>query len=142
MRTGYRKTEKGQGEIQQKTLGLSLKHRTLLLLCDGKRVEDELLQATAGIGCCVADMQTLLTLGCIEAVALPSPRQSSSAPATPVRVNSGAPQQSEVLNALARSGMPEIQVDLPEEAWLGLNELPAAAPAPSGWRGAKSLKFF
>jgi hypothetical protein len=144
MQTGYRKTEKGQSEIQQKTLGLSLKQRTLLLLCDGKRPQTELLQATAGIGCGTADLQTLLDLGCIEAFPLSSPR-TNSAPTGATRANNGASQQTDVLSALARSGMPDIRIELPEEAWLGLNELPAAAAAPapsSGWRSAKSLKFF
>jgi hypothetical protein len=89
MATIYRKTEKGQTEIETRLFRLLPRLRTALILVDGHRNDAELAKLIPGDP--VASLQTLLADGFIEVVAIveqrlvPRPQEpagrSTSAPA-------------------------------------------------------------
>lgn len=62
----YAKTDAGQEVIKTRSVSLSPRQRTLLLLCDGKRDEAQLLRDTAGLGVTLQDLAALLSLGLIS----------------------------------------------------------------------------
>ena len=68
MATIYRKTEKGQTEIETRLFRLLPRLRTALILVDGHRNDSELAKLIPGDP--VASLQTLLTDGFIEVVAI------------------------------------------------------------------------
>jgi hypothetical protein len=68
MATIYRKTEKGQTEIETRLFRLLPRLRTALILVDGHRNDNELAKLIPGDP--VASLQTLLTDGFIEVVAI------------------------------------------------------------------------
>ena len=63
----YAKTEAGQSVIKTRSVVLSPRQRTLLLLCDGRRDASQLLQETAGLGVTAPDLQDLLDRGLVQA---------------------------------------------------------------------------
>lgn len=144
MPRSYRKTDKGQAVIQQRLPGLTPRQRTLLLLCDGKRPTTELLQATAGLGCDEGDLAALLQQGCVEVVVLATPAPPPSRPvpvAAAPAAESAAVRRTDPLAGLARAGIPQLTVDVPDEALFGANELHthAAAKAPAADRMRRLL---
>jgi hypothetical protein len=86
MATIFRKTSKGQTEIETRALKLAPRFRSLLILVDGRRSDEELLRLMPQAG---ADaLAALAEGGFIEAIgvtAAPAPRSSSppAAPAAP-----------------------------------------------------------
>jgi hypothetical protein len=98
MATIYRKTTKGQQEVETRALKLAPKFRSLLIMVDGKRSDDELrrmLPQTEENG-----LEALAAAGCIEAIAVTAdPRPglraagAASPPASmaPVATPSGSP---------------------------------------------------
>ena len=64
MATIYRKTAKGQAEIESRTLKLAPRFRTVLIMVDGRRTDEEILRQTpAGAGDALA---ALLSAGLVE----------------------------------------------------------------------------
>ena len=85
MATIYRKTGKGQHEIETRALRLAPRFRGLLILVDGRRSDAELLQLVPAAG--LEALEALSTLGLIEAIgvtpeAKPEARARPEAPAT------------------------------------------------------------
>lgn len=74
MSTVYRKTERGQHEIETRELRIPPRLRTALILVDGKRDDTQL----AGLipGDAPQTLQTLAEMGLIEAIAVAAPRPS------------------------------------------------------------------
>ncbi len=64
--TIYEKTEKGREEITTRKYHLPLKLRTLLVLVDGEKVSDKLLQAVAPFGLNEESLNELITQGYIR----------------------------------------------------------------------------
>lgn len=79
----HAKTELGQEVIKKRSVALSPRQRTLLLLCDGKRDDEQLMRDTAGLGVTPQDLQALLELGLVclspDSVAPDRPRSVDDA---------------------------------------------------------------
>lgn len=93
MATIYRKTPKGQSEIETRALKLAPRFRSLLILVDGRRSDAELLQLMPAAG---ADgLEALQAGGLIEAIGVTSETPAASArPPAPVAENRPAPAPS------------------------------------------------
>lgn len=61
------KTPAGVAELQQRTLGLSQRHRTVLLLVDGRRSAEEVLALAAQAGVPPACFHELVAQGLVDA---------------------------------------------------------------------------
>lgn len=81
MATVYRKTDKGQAEIETRAHRLVPRLRTALILVDGKRSSDELAGLIANEP--VQTLQTLLEQGFIEAFEVAPPRSTPKPVAAP-----------------------------------------------------------
>jgi hypothetical protein len=79
MATVYRKTDKGQAEIETRAHRLVPRLRTALILVDGKRTGDELAGLIANEP--AQTLQTLLEQGFIEAFEVAPPRSAAKPPA-------------------------------------------------------------
>ena len=90
----YSKTSTGQQVIRDRSVSLTPRQRTTLILVDGKRTMQELLRATSQTGGTAEDLESLVALGLIEApidARPPGPIASSeTAPAS-----DASPQRSE-----------------------------------------------
>lgn len=93
MATIYRKTAKGVQEIETRALKLAPRFRSLLILVDGRRGDDELLRMVASAG--EQGLQALAEGGFIEAIGLTAevppraaPAAAPPAPAAPVQAPS------------------------------------------------------
>lgn len=84
----YRKSIAGQEALARRDPALTMRHRSLLIMVDGKRSAEELGRLTAGAGEFESLMDALSDLGMIEPVAVtpsaPAPATAPSpAPAVP-----------------------------------------------------------
>jgi hypothetical protein len=77
MSTVYRKTEKGQHEIDTRELRIPPRLRTALILVDGKRDDSQLAGLIAGDA--LQTLQALAERGLIEAIAVTAPRPAKLA---------------------------------------------------------------
>ena len=77
----YRKTSKGLTELGTRALKLSPRLRSLLILIDGRRSDDELLRIVPALG--AEGVQALLTEGLIELIGVTNDVAPSSARAEP-----------------------------------------------------------
>ena len=77
--TTYRKTTSGSEAIAARHPGLSQRHRSLLILVDGRRGTRELATLASGFGDVEELLQPLLNQGFIE----PVERKSAAVPTTP-----------------------------------------------------------
>jgi hypothetical protein len=80
MATIYRKTDKGQTEIETRMYRLLPRMRTALILVDGHRNDAELAKLIPGDP--VSTLQSLLADGFIEVLAIVEQRSSARAPAS------------------------------------------------------------
>ena len=110
MTTPPRKTELGQQELKQRSRKLSQRHRTLLLLVDGKRSLGEVLGLAQRAGVEVGYFEELVALGMVEAAGLPAAAES-------------------VASELTDSQVAELEEALPPSAFAALQP-PAPEPAP------------
>jgi len=76
----YRKTDKGQAEIETRAFRLSPRLRTPLIMVDGRRNEDELRKLIPSQP--DETLQALLDQGFIEVIAAPAGARASSEPAS------------------------------------------------------------
>lgn len=89
MATIYRKTVKGQQEIETRALKLNPRLRSLLILVDGRRSDDELVKLMPQAG--QPALQTLLDDGLVEVIGVTSdappraPGPPAARPAAPER---------------------------------------------------------
>lgn len=81
----YAKTSMGQQVIKDRSVPLSPRQRSALIMIDGKRKLDEVLAATAAMGVTREDIEQMASLGLIEATAAPAP-----APAPGAHAGAGA----------------------------------------------------
>jgi hypothetical protein len=88
MATIYRKTAKGVHEIETRALKLAPRFRSLLILVDGRRSDDDLagMVATAGDQA----LQALAEGGFIEAIGMTAEAESASPPRPPTAPKSAA----------------------------------------------------
>jgi hypothetical protein len=79
------KTDKGQDEVRNRTHRLPPRPRALLIIVDGTKVADELVQAATGLGGGPALLESLIKDGFIEEVldAEPAASPDAAAPASP-----------------------------------------------------------
>lgn len=87
----YSKTDLGQQVIKDRSVGLSPKQRSALILFDGKRSTPDVLQATAAMGVTVEDVRHLLDQGLIGIradVAAATPSQAVPEPVAAATVRS------------------------------------------------------
>jgi hypothetical protein len=93
MSTLFRKTAKGQNEVETRANRLPPRLRAALILVDGRRSEDDLAKLVAADAPQV--LRTLLDDGYIEAVLAPAPKPATAAPvAPPAAARPGAPVNS------------------------------------------------
>jgi len=90
MATIYRKTDKGQTEIETRLYRLAPRLRTALILVDGRRAEDELAKLIPGDP--VASLAALLGEGFIEALAQAEVRAPPRPPSA-ARASTASPPQ-------------------------------------------------
>ena len=96
MATIYRKTAKGVQEIETRTLKLAPRFRSLLILVDGRRSDDELMRLVATAG--DQALAALAEGGFIEAIGMtadpePAPRAGAAAPAAALALPAGFEQR-------------------------------------------------
>ncbi|GIZ51233.1 hypothetical protein [Noviherbaspirillum aridicola] len=77
----YDKTDKGREEIASRRYGLSSRLRPLLVMIDGKKAANELLDKVAGLGLGADSLAELADGGYIHAIAQPEPAPPPAAPA-------------------------------------------------------------
>lgn len=82
MATIYRKTDKGQAEIETRLFMLLPRMRTALILVDGRRTETQLARLIPGDP--AASLQALLDEGFIEVATKAEPRSPPPAPPAPL----------------------------------------------------------
>jgi hypothetical protein len=80
------KTALGQTALQNRSLALSPRQRSMFIMFDGKRTVDDVMRATAGLGVTPEDVNHLVSLGVLESHASNAPYASPSAvlAATPI----------------------------------------------------------
>ena len=76
----YTKTTQGQAAFQARSVSLLPKQRSAFILFDGKRSEEDVLRATAGLGVTPDDVRQMVALGLIEARLVATLLESSPAP--------------------------------------------------------------
>ena len=62
----YIKTERGRTALQSRSSILAARHRAAFIMFDGKRSDEDVLQATSGFGFTMVDVEQMLGLGLIE----------------------------------------------------------------------------
>jgi len=82
MATVFSKTEAGQREIRERSLGLSRPARTVLVLADGSRTQEQLLQMVQGAT--PADVTALIDAGLLAASGGTASRSGPSTDAAPL----------------------------------------------------------
>lgn len=60
------KTALGQTALQNRSLALSPRQRSVFIMFDGKRTADDVMKATAGLGVTPEDVNHLVSLGVLE----------------------------------------------------------------------------
>ncbi len=65
------KTALGQTALQNRSLALSPRQRSVFIMFDGKRTVDDVMKATAGLGATPEDVNYLVSLGVLESHASP-----------------------------------------------------------------------
>ena len=78
----FAKTEKGQEEIRSRTYRLQPKPRALLVIVDGKKAAEELIQTATGLGGGPELLESLIKDGFIQEVSGEAPAADKAAPAT------------------------------------------------------------
>lgn len=109
------KTADGMAELAHRTRGLSQRHRTVLLLVDGRRQHEQIMTLALAAGVPPAVFDELLALGLVAAPAEaddPDPVDPTQPPAT-----RGAAAESSLL--------PSVRSLLPESGWSTLSGTPA-----------------
>ncbi|TAG32451.1 MAG: hypothetical protein EAZ34_10500 [Polaromonas sp.] len=96
------KTALGQTALQNRSLALSPRQRSMFIMFDGKRTVDDVMKATAGLGATPEDVNHLVALGVLAsltshvpppAVLAPTPTAATAAAAAPtVGAHAAAPQ--------------------------------------------------
>jgi hypothetical protein len=76
----FAKTEKGQEEIRSRTYRLQPKPRALLVIVDGKKAAEELIQTATGLGGGPELLESLIKDGFIEEVSGEAPAPDKAAP--------------------------------------------------------------
>src|SRR4051812_33461523 len=89
----YSKTSTGQQVIKDRSVSLTPRQRTTLILVDGKRTAQELLRATSQTGGTADDLESLVALGLIAAEIVASPPGTASSEADPAA--DAGPQRSD-----------------------------------------------
>lgn len=62
----YVKTERGRTALQNRSSMLAARHRPAFIMFDGRRSDEDVLQATSGVGFTMVDVEQMLGLGLIE----------------------------------------------------------------------------
>lgn len=144
------KTELGQDELRRRARKLSQRHRTVLLLVDGKRSRDEVVALAQQAGVTAGLFDELVAMGMVEEGAAPAEPEAATQPvpsaAAPTGVDAVAvgllpPAPAPPVAALPPEDEPAVAViaalDLPVLAPLALGEPvldavvpPVSAPAP------------
>lgn len=76
--TIYRKTQKGQQVLKDRSVALLSKQRMAFILFDGRKTLNDIAQATRGIGITPTDIETLIDLELIELVEVTPPETIST----------------------------------------------------------------
>lgn len=67
----YKKTELGQTALHNRALALTPRQRSAFIMFDGKRVVNDVLKATAGLGVTVDDVHHLVSIGLLAEATQP-----------------------------------------------------------------------
>ena len=87
------KTALGQTALQNRSLALSPRQRSVFIMFDGKRTVDDVMKATAGLGATPEDVNHLVSLGVLESHASPPAVLAQTPTAVPaVGTHAAAPQ--------------------------------------------------
>ena len=141
----YTKTTQGQAAFQARSVSLLPKQRSAFILFDGKRSEDEVLRATAGLGVTPDDVKQMVALGLIEARLVATLLDSSSMPVA-TEVTSLNEQELYLRSYLiatrltATLGLRGFRLNLAVEAAGNLNALRQLAPKIEAAIGPEKFK--
>ncbi|MEO5661209.1 MAG: hypothetical protein ABIQ90_15650 [Polaromonas sp.] len=140
----YAKTQSGQSVLQNRSVALTFRQRTALIMFDGKHSSTEVLKATAGMGITQNDVDHLVAQGMLALVAgaPPSPAAVQADPAVavpaPVPAAPEAPSENAQAHYLkaypiatrltAGLGLRGFMLNLAVEAASDLDKLQALAP--------------
>ncbi|WP_295645752.1 hypothetical protein [uncultured Methylibium sp.] len=128
------KTELGQDELRRRTRKLGQRHRTVLLLVDGKRSRDEVVALAQQAGVTAGYFDELVAMGLVEVAApaaepepaTPPPLSAAPAPVDPVAVElAPAPPPA----PLVAEALPEEE---PAMAVIAAIDLPVLTPLARG----------
>lgn len=136
------KTELGQDELRRRTRKLSQRHRTVLLLVDGKRSRDEVVALARQAGVAASFFDELVAMGMVEVAAIePAPVPPAPAPvvtpiSAPVPLADELPEPAAEAVAAASAPPPEEE---PAVAVIAALDLPVLLPLARGEPVPESL---
>jgi hypothetical protein len=144
MPTIYRKTAKGQGEIETRVHRLAPRFRSLLILVDGRRTDDELMRLVPQFG--ETALAALAEGGFIEPISItntdprPQPSLLAAAPALQASTAS-APASAPTTRAAPIVSAPAAPWPAPANAFPGREPptLPLPPPAPPAATATRSI---
>ena len=99
------KTALGQTALQNRSLALSPRQRSVFIMFDGKRTVDDVMKATTGLGVTPEDVSHLVSLGVLESHASPPAVLEQIPAAVPAAVTHVATPQTATL-AFDANGQP------------------------------------
>ena len=141
------KTPLGQQELRQRTQGLGQRHRTGLLLVDGRRPLAEVLSMAHQAGATAAHFEELVRLGMIELPVPPPPEPPLPVPEPPVdeaASQAQAPDDAPLAEAsaipLAPAATPEPPADSKDAGPPADAEIAAPVPPPAPPEPARGVR--
>ena len=102
----YSKTLAGLNAIKDRSLGLTPKQRSVLIMCDGKRDSAEVLKNTAGLGATASDLEALVSLQMVVGIS-PALGQAAAPEPSSVSANPASNPSPDVAPSASRAVSPE-----------------------------------
>lgn len=124
------KTAEGMAELARRTRGLSQRHRTVLLLVDGRRSREQILALAQAAGVSPAVFEELLTLGLV-AENTEVPEEAVDSDHIDLPLASLSPSDSSLLRS--------VRSLLPESSWSMLSGVPTEPPIDRPLEEAREL---
>lgn len=125
------KTADGVDELARRTRGLGQRHRTVLLLVDGRRSREQILALALAAGVAPAVFDELLALGLVAERTEAPPEEAVDSDHIDLPLVSVSPSDSSLL--------PSVRSLLPESSWSTLSGVPTEPPIDRPLEEAREL---